>query len=217
MKRLLFVVDSETWTLGHIAKQIKDNLSEYFDIDIVTLSMFNDNLVKVLILSKNYDLTHFLWRGQLLWLNSENTYSYVDTLGIKYEDFINEYIKNNRITTTICDHLYLTENEIDNTKFILSNVKNYIVINKILYDTYSKIEGISKPYGIIHDGVDLARFNIKSKKENKKFTIGWAGNSKFTDSDNDDDLKGVNKIIMPAFNELKDEGYEKKCQIIIIH
>lgn len=213
MKRLLFVVDSETWTLGHIAKQIKDNLSTDFDIDIVTLSMFNDNLVKVLILSKNYDLTHFFWRGQLLWLREENTLDYVETLGLKYDDFIKKYVNDNNITTSVCDHLYLTDNEIDNTKYMLSNVKNYIVINKILYDIYSKIEGISKPYGIIHDGVDLSRFNVKSKKDNKMFTIGWAGNSKFTDSDNDDDLKGVNKIIMPAFNELKDEGYEIEMNI----
>ena len=38
--------------------------------------------------------------------------------------------------------------------------------------------------------------------------VGWAGNSKFKDSENDCDLKGVEGIIKPAISELQQEGYD---------
>ncbi len=212
MKKILFVVDSKNWTLGNIAKQLKDNLSNEFDIDIVTLKMFDDCVIKTLILSKHYDLTHFFWRGQLGWLNDDYSRGYVELLGLNYDEFIKEYVDNNVITTSICDHLFLTEDEINNTRYILSNVKDYIVVSKRLKDIYSKIDGIKKPNTIIHDGVDLNRFKLK-KHNNDEFIIGWAGNSKFTDSENDDDLKGVNKIIKPAIKELINEGYKIKLNV----
>ena len=212
-KKLLFVIDSEEWTLGHIAHYLKNNLSNDFDIDIVTLSMLNDNIVKVLLLSKQYDLTHFLWRGQLLWLDDQNSRDYIDTLGFDYDRFINEYVTNNHITTTICDHLYLTDKEISNTKYIIDLVDSYIVTSKKLYNIYSDLFSDNKPYAVIHDGVDTNRFNPKNKKKHSGFIIGWAGNSKFTDSENDDDLKGVNLVIKPAIKEITKEGYDISINI----
>ena len=67
----------------------------------------------------------------------------------------------------------------------------------------------------ITDGVDLSKFipqNLErffsSNIQNRIINIGWVGNSKFEDSENDDDLKGVRKIIIPVIEELKNEGYK---------
>ena len=78
-KRILLVVDNEEWALGNIAYKLKENLKEFYDINVVTLEMFKDNIVKIMILSKKYDLIHFLWRGHIYWL---------------YSDFAKDYIKN---------------------------------------------------------------------------------------------------------------------------
>ena len=51
-KRILLVVDNEEWALGNIAYQLKENLKEFYDINVVTLEMFKDNIVKIMILSK---------------------------------------------------------------------------------------------------------------------------------------------------------------------
>lgn len=207
-KRILLVVDNEEWALGNIAYQLRRNLKDFYSIDIITLDMFNDNIIKVIILSQLYDLTHFLWRGHILWIDSIQARKYINKIGFEYENFINEYVKNNIITTTICDHLFLTEDEEKTTELILSNVKNYIVTSQKLKVIYNNIPNIKSPKCVIHDGVDLNLF-YKKKEERKdnNIRIGWAGNSKFTDSENDADLKGLNKIIKPAIKELKEEGY----------
>ena len=67
---------------------------------------------------------------------------------------------------------------------------------------------------VISDGVDiekfkpnnLERFNYDNIK-NRTIKIGWVGNSEFTDSEGDSDLKGVRKIIRPVLEELIQDNY----------
>lgn len=207
-KRILLVVDNEEWALGNIAYKLKENLKEFYDINVVTLEMFKDNIVKIMILSKKYDLIHFLWRGHIYWLYSDFAKDYIKNLGYEFKEFSNEFVSNNIITTTICDHLFLTEDEEKTTELILSNVKNYIVTSQKLKEIYNNIPNVKSPKCVIHDGVDLNMFYKKKEgRKDNNIRIGWAENSKFTDSENDADLKGLNKIIKPAIKELKEEGY----------
>ena len=46
----------------------------------------------------------------------------------------------------------------------------------------------------------------------QKLIIGWSGNSKFSDEE-DDDLKGLNKIIRPTVEKLIYEGYNIELKI----
>lgn len=210
--RILLVIDSKGWALDNIAKQIKKNLSEFYEIDIIPSSLFDDNVVKILILSKKYDLVHFLWRGIISWIYSENAKHYINKLGMNYEEFIEEYVDKNNITTSVCDHLFLDEKDFELTKFVTDKVKNYVVMSKKLDEIYNSLDGIKKPLMVINDGVSLKKFKPEKldrfeNVENKEIVFGWAGNSKFTDSKNDEDLKGLRKIIIPALQELKEEGY----------
>ena len=165
-KRILLVVDNEEWALGNIAYNLKENLKEFYDINVVTLEMFKDNIVKIMILSKKYDLIHFLWRGHIYWLYSDFAKDYIKNLGYEFKEFSNEFVSNNIITTTICDHLFLTEDEEKTTELILSNVKNYIVTSQKLKEIYNNIPNIKSPKCVIHDGVDLNMFY--KKKEGRK-------------------------------------------------
>ena len=107
------------------------------------------------------------------------------------------------------------ENEQNRTDFIMQNIKDYFVSSEKLKQIYNKFE--KKPSYIISDGVDLELFKLKNENkykdiENKKIIIGWTGNSKFAD-ENDDDLKGLNKVIRPAIEELIQEGYNIELNI----
>ena len=204
-KKIAIVIDVEGWAFYNSASQIKKYLSKYYDIDIIPMDIFEGNIVKMLILSKKYDLMHFMWRAQISWLNNEFSKHYINSLGEEYEQFENEYLKNANITTAVCDHLYLNEEGKELTNFVCNNVKSYIVISKKLYDIYSDNKDIKKPAMIISNGVNLRLFYQKNKNkfddlENREIVVGWTGNSKFVD-ETDDDLKGVNMM---------------KCQIIII-
>ena len=210
--KILLVIDSKGWALDNIAGKIKENLNKYYEIDIITTNLFNDNIIKILILSKQYNLVHFLWRGAISWVYADNSKKYINKLGMTYEEFLEEYVIKNNITTSVCDHLFLDEENYNLTKFVIRNVKNYVVMSKKLEEIYTNLDKINKPLMVIHDGVDLEKFTPQHLErfkniEKRSIVLGWAGNSKFTDSENDEDLKGLRKIIIPAIQELKNEGY----------
>lgn len=209
-KKIALIVDVNNWTLFNIANNIKNSLSEYYEIDVYSATIFDGNMVKMFLLCRDYDLIHFLWRG-LLSLIDTDTFNYqASNLFFERNEFIQKFIKSKKITTAVCDHLYLNSEEFEITKSLLKYVDNYFVISKKIFDIYSNLEGIKKPYGIIHDSVDLNLYrpsNLERFNNIQKLYVGWVGNSKFTDSDKDSDLKGVNNIIKPAINELIESGY----------
>lgn len=218
-KKIAIIIDQEGWAFYNSAVQIKKYLEKYYDIDIISMEIFQGNAVKIFILSKEYDLTYFMWRGFISWIYSDASKSYIESLGYTYEEFEDEYLKNNNIATIICDHLFLNDEGHELTEFICNNVKRYIVSSKKLMDIYSQNPNIKSPSAVIPDGVDLNLFKMyntskyKDFYEKKEAVIGWAGNSKFVD-ENDDDLKGVQKVIKPAIDELLAEGYNIKLDIV---
>lgn len=209
-KKIALIIDSQGWAFHNIAKQLKNILEDYFDIDIIPGDIFHGNMVKLFIYCQKYDLIHFLWRGYLSLIDNENMDNYIKSIGLKKEKFYDDYIKNKVITTTVCDHLYLNETEFWRTCEIFKYVKNYITTSQKIYDIYSELQEIKNPQVIIHDGVDLNLYkpqNLERFENVDKIIVGWVGNSEFIDSDNDTDLKGLNSIIIPAIEELKEEGY----------
>ena len=69
---------------------------------------------------------------------------------------------------------------------------------------------------IIHDGVNLKDYkpeNLERFHNPPKIIAGWVGNSTFVDSDNDNDMKGVEGIIKPVIAELQEEGYDIELKL----
>lgn len=214
--KIVIIVDVEGWAFYNAATEIKKNLNNQYDIDIISIDMFENNMVKLLLYCSTYDLVFFIWRGLISWLYSEASKIYIEKLGFEYEEFINKYLKNRNVVTAVYDHLFI-ESEKERTDFIFNNVKDYIVCSEKLNQIYNEYPNIKKPSMIISDGVDLELFKMNDKKkyfniENRTIKIGWTGNSKFKD-EKDDDLKGLNKIIKPAIEELIQEGYNIKLDI----
>lgn len=195
-KKILLVVDKDNWAFYNIATNVMRNLADEYDIKIV--SMLSENIsIKTLFKTYNdYDCLHFFWRKLLFPLKD------VD------DKFINKYVSNKLITTSVYDHLYLEE-EHAKMDIVLKFAKEYTVSSNKLYQIYSHISGIKKPKMVITDGVDLDKFYPKNMERFDNFdrplVVGWVGNSKWVSSQ--PDLKGVNTILKPAIAELKEEGY----------
>lgn len=213
-KKIAIVYDVDGWAFCNIAKQIKKNLSEDFDIDIFPVSVFDDNPVKLVLLADRYDLVHCLWRGLLSCLDFEYARGYIHNMGLTFEQFLKEHYSKTNITTSVYDHKFLDEENFETTKSFAKYAKNYTTSSTILRDIYNKLDIDKKPIAVISDGVDITKFKATNlerfKLENiqsRKIKIGWVGNSEFTDSEGDSDLKGVRKIIKPALEELINEGY----------
>ena len=213
-KKIAVVYDVDGWAYCNIATEIKKYLSNDFDIDIFPVSVFDDNIVKLVLLADRYDLVHCLWRGLLSCLDYEYVRSYIYNMVLTFEEFMDKYFSKTNITTSVYDHKFLDEENFETTRSFAKYAKNYTVSSTILRDIYNNLDIDKKPLAVISDGVDttkfkpqnLERFNLNNIS-NRKIKVGWVGNSEFTDSEGDSDLKGVRKIIKPALQELIDEGY----------
>ncbi len=213
-KRIAIVYDVDGWAFSNIAKEIKNNLSEFFDIDIFPVSVFDDNTVKLVLLAEKYDLVHCLWRGLLSCLDFDYCRGYIHNMGLTFEEFLKKYYSKTNITTSVYDHKFLDKENFETTKSFAKYAKNYTVSSSILKEIYDNLDLEKKPMMVISDGVDiekfkpnnLERFNYDNIK-NRTIKIGWVGNSEFTDSEGDSDLKGVRKIIRPVLEELIQDNY----------
>lgn len=212
-KKIAIVYDTDGWAYHNIAKEIQKNLSDEYDIDIIPKSVFNHNVIRLMFLAKKYDLVHLLWRGIFSELENDFASNYIESLGLSKEEFVNKFVEPANITTSVYDHSFLNKEAFWITEAFLKYSKAYTVSSKKLKDIYDNLNIDKKPEMEITDGVDLEKFVPKnlerfSNIENRVINIGWVGNSKFEDSQKDDDLKGVRKIIIPAIEELKQEGYK---------
>ena len=211
MKKIALVVDADNWAFANIAKNVKKNLSNYYDFTIIPISYLDNNLVKLLFITKEYDLIHFFWRGLFLDINAVWYKDYIKSLGGRVRDFNYLYVDNKIITSSVYDHLYLnTEEDLRKTKKIFSKCKYYYVSSNKLLNIYNNLKLKNKPYGTITDGVSLEEFYPKNNNKfenikNRKIKIGWVGNSAW--KQDQEDFKGVNTILKPAIKELIEEGY----------
>lgn len=203
---IALVVDLKGWAYWNIASKVKELLSDFYDIEIIPTEEFENNVVRLFFYTKNFDLIHVFWRGHLSLF--EHFESYMNECGFEFSEFMNKYVLNKRITTSVYDHLYL--DNLDFTNFIFSRCKNYSVSSNLLKDIYDKqTEIIKKPAEVITDGVDLEKFkpiNLERFSDHKELVVGWVGNSAW--SQQIEDFKGFNTIIKPALEELKSEGYK---------
>ena len=213
-KRIAIVYDVDGWAYCNIATEIKKYLSNDFDIDIFPVSVFDDNIVRLILLADRYDLVHCLWRGLLSCLDYEYARGYIHNMGLTFEEFMDNYYSKTNITTSVYDHKFLDKENFETTKSFAKYAKNYTVSSTILRDIYNDLDIEKKPLAVISDGVDTTRFKPENLERfnltnisNRKIKVGWVGNSEFTDSEGDSDLKGVRKIIKPALEELIEEGY----------
>lgn len=211
-KKIALVIDQPNWALDHVADQIIRNMSDEFDFMRI-YGVDVDNFTDVLILAEKCDIVHVLWRGHLASFNGEYCQGRIRNLGLTRDEFIKRYVNGKVISTEVYDHLLLEGPESDFTPKLFTDedaiCTNYAVSSKKLWEIYTKLPGLRlRPQAICQDGVDLRLFkpeNLERFKNIEKRTarFGWVGNSKWVTGD----LKGINTIIKPAVEELREEGY----------
>lgn len=210
MKKIALVIDKNGWALEHVAQYVKKYVKDY-EIDIIAAEAVEGNTIKLFLVLQDYDLIHFVWREYLLNIDSEYTKNYCESIGLSHEEFKEKYILNKKISFQIPDELFLEDKEKIEKLFKYS--QSYFVTSEKLFNKYNEFD--VKPKMVIHDGVDLELYKNNNKKrfEDEYLKVCWCGNSNFTDSTGDNDLKGVKGILKPAIKELQDEGYKIKLEL----
>ena len=211
--RIGLVTDTNNWAFANIARQIKKNLSDRFDIEIIALANDCDHMAQIFVRFRDFDLVHFFWRDLLTLVDSDYFRGYFTTRGWDPEAFLDRFRQRVAITTSVYDHLFLTDEEIQNRKSLYNQLApRYTVCSERLNQIYRKIDLYPDPSWVIEDGVDLELFYPQNLERfddrDRDLVIGWAGNSKWN-ADNGD-FKGLETLVKPAIKALADEGLRIK-------
>ena len=214
-KKVALVIDAPDWAYDHIADQIIWYCSDEFDI-VKYYTADIDNLANLFVAMEDCDVIHFFWRAVINWYYDSYAQDRMKVWGFTNPQFREKYISHKLITTSVYDHLYLKEGELEVTKKLFASpdsiVDAYSVSSLRLKNIYDRLPGLRlRPAAMTPDGVDLGRFkpvNLERLKDVGKRTIrfGWVENSNWKWADVD--LKGVHTIIRPAIEELRKEGYD---------
>ena len=211
MKRVALIVDIENWAFDLAAKIIKKELENDFIIDILYSKSdeYQDDLLKILLKVKNYDIIHFFWRKTLLQFNDTETQEKLEKNHIDIAEL------KQKISTGIYDHLFIGDESYFN---IFNNIcKKYVVSSQKLYKIYANNKNIKAPWGVLGDTIDSSLFYPKNldrlkKDKNDPLVLGWVGNSEWNSKIKDAegksiDFKGFNTVFIPVVEELRNEGY----------
>lgn len=208
--RIGLVTDTNNWAFANIARQITKNLSDRFDFETIALSNDTEHVAQVFLRFRDFDLVHFFWRDILTLVDKEDVIGYFRDRGWDYAYFRTTYLHELRKTTSVYDHLFLTEPEIQARIPLFNDIAwRYTVCSEKLNQIYRGIECYPDPSHVVEDGVDLDLFyprNLERLGEDREIVVGWAGNSQWN-ADNGD-FKGLETIIKPAIQQLQSEGYK---------
>lgn len=216
--KVALIVDRKGWALDNIANQIIKNLSDEFYFKKIYLDPI-DCLAAVLLMAKDCDFIHFLWRPLPAAINDDYTKQFIYNLRLTETEFRAKYINDKVISVAVYDHFFLDGADKQITSMLFSDIHSivdcYTVSSKRLNKVYCEDDSIIlKPSMITQDGVDCQLFRPINLERFEKYServirIGWVGNSKWQVGESiPKDLKGIHTIIKPAVEELSKEGYK---------
>lgn len=202
MRNLVFVVDIRNWAFDQVAKNLKNNLSDQFNIEIL---YWEDYAAPIKFLEeinkKSTDIIHFFYREQINILL--NTFS-------KNNELMKKFCKKT-ITTHVPDYLFNDQISLSNRYKLFNFINGYFTTNRDLFNIYTESGIVPKPSHIIFDWVKIN--TIPSQKNNKSTTILWVGNSKWGEYAGYKDYKGLQTIIEPAIDAIRNNfsNFEFLC------
>ncbi|WP_250523106.1 MULTISPECIES: glycosyltransferase [unclassified Caballeronia] len=213
--RIALMVDTGTWALANIARQIMRYTSDEFEFDLITLKDIG-NPVLVLEMTRAHDLVHMFWREPLHHLDKDWGLPYVERLCGGWEPFVERLVAPRPITFTVFDHLFLSQEETLARAPMYHLASGYTVSSDILKRIYENIPHYPKPQGETPDGVDLTRFSPSnlarfSGASTRDLRIGWSGNSAWGSAGAGGerlDPKGFHTILKPALEILRAKGLQ---------
>lgn len=229
--KIALITDTDSWAFANISRQIVTKLSDAFDFETISLVELEEieysrwlrtgaagqfsgggasAFGQALMMCEDADVIHVFWREFLSLIDSHLIQEYSRSIGMEYSQFRHRYIEGKVISTSVYDHLFLSNIDIEQRKRIFSDyISGYTVSSERLAKTYLQIGDYPAPDAIIEDGVDLSVFRPRNIERfdniaHRPVIIGWVGNSKWASTI--EDFKGVHTILNPALRELQAEG-----------
>ncbi|MEW5910682.1 MAG: glycosyltransferase family 4 protein, partial [Thermodesulfobacteriota bacterium] len=211
-KRITLVADTPGWAYDNISQNIQRYLGDLFEIDILYVIHYKNytDFFFDLFCTRNTDFIHIFWReyffAMLQHISLEDLRARIDP------KLAAELFSGKIITTSIYDHLYLSDDEVFLRQDLFSIVDAYNVGSQRLKTIYDGKMNVP-PDLVIEDGVDTDVYrpgNLERFSDlDRDFVVGWAGNSQWHLT-RTEDPKGLHTILKPAVQILKNRGFSIK-------
>jgi glycosyltransferase involved in cell wall biosynthesis len=184
-RKIALVVDKPGWAFHRIAKEIKKYSYKSLEYQIYAIDKPKSWQRVYDVLSNENDLVHFFWRPATKHLVRNHK---------------------SKITTSVYDHLDETISDLwrPNNPAITS----FWVSSRRLQDYYAGTNTRIIP-PVLQDGVAVNEIIDKEPRDSDSFVFGWVGNSMWGNKDH----KGLETIVRPSIEELKQKGYSVELNI----
>ncbi len=212
-RSLAFVIDVRDWAYDNIVAHIAPHLAGRYDVTRFYVSDYEDRaeLIAALFIENRFDHVHFMWRE--LWFNALRAPSILQKARNQHRlsaDAMAARLAAPVVTTTIYDHLFLTEPEIEERRAALALTDGYSTASDLLARAYGA-QFARAPDAETPDGVNAAFFARGGGNPGRvpgRLRVGWVGNSGWGDGKPGvgDDPKGLHSILKPAIEALQAEG-----------
>ena len=214
---IALIADTPGWVFTKLSNSISKYLSDDFSFTIFHIADYK-HPAEVFFELNNFDLVHFFFREHLKVALDLFQVDYFKN-SKDYEDFLVKRVGNLTVSTSVFDHLFLSEDDIKKYEgcftFLLSG---YSVSSNKLDKIYRNISNYPSPDMVIEDGVDLDLFkpcNLgRLVDKDRDIVIGWSGNSRWGMHLDGVDHKGLLTIIKVAVEELQKEGFHLRGEFI---
>lgn len=163
-------------------------------------------LVKA-ILSLHPGLVVFAWRECLRDISN-------DYLSMK---MLRNTMENISIGVVVPDHIEDSKSHLQRNFHPLTFSDYFLVTSKILFEVYGESSFVAQLAGVLHDLPDydyIEKLNQQSFPTKSGKSIIWVGNSKWGKNHGYLDHKGLEEIMKPAFELVKER--EPKAELIVI-
>lgn len=217
-RRVAFVIDQHEWAFDNIVKNMQPYLAERYSISFFYISDYANkaDLLHDVFIANSFDNVHFMWREFLfaILMNTRVVLELVQRSKMTDVEFSRKMAAP-VLTTSVYDHLYLREEDIEERQDHLRFVDGYATSSLKLQKAYNQAFDVG-PIIEISDGVNTELFAParaaqaeREVHEDQVIKVGWVGNSSWGQSNASmsDDPKGLHSILVPAIERLALEGY----------
>lgn len=215
--RIALIVDGDDWAFANISRQVRRALADEFEFVTIPFTVVESTL-QLLLMTEQCDLLHMFWREFPPTILSDWLRDSITIRAGVHSSFESQFIHSKALTSAVYDHLYLSTEELADRRVVFSDLLDgYSVGSERLRAIYEQVPGYPVPAAVLQDGVDLElfypqhleRFNRSSGQE---LVVGWVGNSHWNDEQ--EDFKGVNTILRPALEQLRQEGLPVRADFV---
>jgi len=210
--KFAFVCDARNWAFDNIAQHVRDHLSVRYEVEIFYTHDYENMLCTLAEVFSQFapERVHVFRREHLfsIFKNPDRTGPMFRQHRINTQQF-GLSLAGAAVSISVHDHLNDTPEKIEQRLWAFQLVDGYSVCSPLLVDKYKKSLNVPSVC-LTADGVDMDLFSPRNENRfldnDRSLVVGWAGNSDWGKSIEDDN-KGMHSIIVPAINKMQERGY----------